>query len=420
MMNSKNPNYGRRRFLKNSLIGGISLLCLPSCGRRSRHLDYTLGLDSPARYFDGKNCWVHPRVGIVPGAGTKGMSRIVMTMNTLDLAGSDVFRGMYAMHTDDMGKNWSEITEQSPLKPRFETIEGDVRPVAVSDFWPAWHGKSGKLLGTGHSVVYTPDWKVTPNRPRDTVYSYYDPKTDQWAAPQKLEMPDPVKFHNAGAGCTQRYDLPDGVILLPIYFNPSGTNSTVTVVKCKFDGVKLHYVDNGDELAIADDGTRGLGEPSLTCFNGDYFLTIRNDKQGFVTKSRDGMRFLPVRTWQFDDGSDLGNYNTQQHWVTHSEGLFLVYTRRGANNDHVFRHRAPLFMGQVNPETMQVIRSTERILVPEHGARLGNFGVSDISADETWVTVSEWMQPAGCEKYGSDGRIFVARIRWDQPNKLFV
>jgi len=58
-------------------------------------------------------------------------------------------------------------------------------------------------------------------------------------------------------------------------------------------------------------------------------------------------------------------------------------------------------------------------IVPERGARLGNFGVTEVSRDETWVTVSEWMQPEGVEKYGSDGSVFVARIHWKRPNKLF-
>ncbi len=167
-----------------------------------------------------------------------------------------------------------------------------------------------------------------------------------------------------------------------------------------------------------NDETRGLGEPSLTKYNDVFFMTIRNDKKGFVTRSEDGLHFEQIRPWKFDDGTELGSYNTQQHWVTHSDGLFLVYTRRGAGNDHVFRHRAPLFIAQVNTENLQVIRETEQILVPERGARLGNFGITDISQNETWVTVSEWMQPKGVEKYGSDGSVFVSKIRWAKPNRL--
>ena len=167
-----------------------------------------------------------------------------------------------------------------------------------------------------------------------------------------------------------------------------------------------------------NDETRGLGETSLTRFNGEYFMTIRNDKKGFVTRSKDGLHFEQIQPWTFDDGIELGNYNTQQHWVTHSEGLFLIYTRRGADNDHVFRHRAPLFMARVDTKTLQVIRGTEEILVTERGARLGNFGITDINKNETWVTVAEWMQPRGVEKYGSDGSVFVAKIRWTKPNRL--
>jgi hypothetical protein len=232
-----------------------------------------------------------------------------------------------------------------------------------------------------------------------------------------MDLSHDEKFNDAGAGCAQRFDLPDGTILLPLYFVPAGKNSHVTVARCGFDGTTLTYLENGTELHV-DDKTRGLHEPSLARFDGKYFLTIRNDKRGFITRSDDGLRFEPIQEWRFDDGRPLGNYNTQQHWVTHSDGLFLVYTRRGADNDHVFRHRAPLFMAQVDPERPRVIRDTERILVPERGARLGNFGVVDISPEETWVTVSEWMQPEGVEKYGSDGSVYVARIHWAKPNRL--
>jgi hypothetical protein len=93
----------------------------------------------------------------------------------------------------------------------------------------------------------------------------------------------------------------------------------------------------------------------------------------------------------------------------------------------VFRHRAPLFMARVDPERLCLIRSTERPVVPERGARLGNFGICTASAGETWVVVSEWMQTTGpdnydctvCERYGSNNALFVSRIKWSKPNRLF-
>lgn len=421
----------RRHFIKTSLVGGISFSYLTSLGydsmnysypenafKDNKNIRYKLTHKIPAKLFDGEKCWVHPRAGIIPAVGSNNMPRVVMTMNLLDLKGSDVFKGMFDLHTDDAGESWTDVRKVKNLAPRFERIEGTKLPIAVSDFWPQYHKFSKMLLGIGHTVVYTPDWKVKNPRPRHTAFSVYNPRKNNWTLWKKMQMPVEDKFYNSGAGCAQRHDKKDGSILLPIYFSPIGKNSHVTVIRCFFDGKVLSYQGQGNELGV-DDNTRGLHEPSLTQFDGTYFMTIRNDKKGFVTKSEDGLNFDQIRSWKFDDGKELCNYNTQQHWVTHSDGLFLVYTRKGAANDHVFRHRAPLFMARVDPERLCVIRETEQIIVPERGARLGNFGVTDISPEETWVTVSEWMQPKGVEKYGSDGSIWVARIHWNKPNKNF-
>lgn len=426
----------RRHFLKSSLTAGVSLATLgrlahasadDGAGRvdeatgsaddalGSPSVDYEIARHVPTRLFDGERCWCHPRAGIVPGVGADGGPRVAMTMNTMHLSGSDVFKGMYGLRTDDLGQHWTEPRPLETLAPRYEDIDGVRCPVAVSDFWPSWHSATKKLLGTGHTVVYTPEWRVTEPRPRHTSYSIYDPATDGWSSWRKLDMPAGEMFQDAGAGCAQRYDLPDGSILQPIYFRPPNKHSRATVMRCTLDGDTLRYEEHGDVLTMEDE-TRGLHEPSLTHFGGEYFLTIRNDKRGFVTRSRDGLTYEPISEWRFDDDEELGNYNTQQHWITHRDALFLVYTRRGANNDHVFRHRAPLFMAEVDPERLRVIRATERVLVPQRGARLGNFGVTDVSPQETWVTVSEWMQPKGVEKYGSDGSVYVARILWDKPN----
>jgi hypothetical protein len=275
------------------------------------------------------------------------------------------------------------------------------------------------LLTTGQTVRYSGDEHPIVRRRREIAYSSYDPDSRTWTPWETVDLPSRTDFLSAGAGSAQRFDLEDGTILLPISFKEPSDDwhacYTTTVARCSFDGQRLRYIEHGSELTVTD--PRGLYEPSLTRFQGRFYLTLRNDVRGCVCMGTDGLRFQTPQPWTFDDGTELGNYNTQQHWVTHCEGLFLVYNRRGLNNDHVFRHRAPLMMAQVDPERLVVLRDTERELVPNRGARIGNFAVCNVSEAETWVVVAEWMQPVGCERYGSDNTIWVARIIWDRPNR---
>ena len=80
------------------------------------------------------------------------------------------------------------------------------------------------------------------------------------------------------------------------------------------------------------------------------------------------------------------------------------------------RHRAPLFMAQVNPATLQVVRATEKVLIPERGATLGNFGAVRIDRNESWVTVCEGLWSDDARKRGATGALFVARVIWSEPN----
>lgn len=369
--------------------------------------------------YDRKRCWVHARPGLLPGPTPS----VVITTHQLDLTGDDVFHEIGDMRSDDLGKTWSELTPHPQTLGRRD-VGNDIIE-SISDFSPMWHEASQTLLGTGHTVRYK-DEKLAPMpRPRDTAYSVYDPKTRTWANWRKLELPDDPKFFSEGAGSTQRVDLPNGDILLPTYFapadNPTGAYTT-TVMRCTFDGQTLRYVEHGTELTLPTG--RGFVEGALAQAAGRFFLSLRNNDSGYVATSDDGLHFDQPRPWTFDDGSNLGNYNTQQRWVTHNDELYLVYTRRGANNDHVMRHRAPLFMGQVDLDRLCVIRDTEQILAPERGARLGNFGVARISEHESWVTVSEWMQTTLpdpfdctiCEKYGSDNSFFLAKVQFSDTS----
>jgi hypothetical protein len=379
-------------------------------GETTAVIDYDIQLETISSGYDGKTCWVHSRAGTIPGERPV----VVLTMQKLLLTGSDVFYALNEMRTDDLGTTWSGPTEHTTLGRR---EEGNGLASVICDVTPMWHAKTGKLLGTGHVARYK-DNHLAGDYERQTAYSVYEPKTRTWAAWRTMKMPAEDRFYSSGAGCTQRVDLPNGDILLPIYFMAKGAKcSTSTVMRCRFDGEILSYVEHGSEMTVTI--PRGFGEPSLAYFKGRFYLTLRNDEAGYVTSGTDGLHFDTPRKWTFDDGKELGSYNTQQHWVTHSDGLLLVYTRRGAKNDHVFRHRAPLFIAQVDPDRLCVLRNTERVLVPERGARLGNFGVTKVSDRETWVTVPEWMQRWGPDyvlpvnnEYGADNSVFIARIKW--------
>lgn len=410
-------------------VASLSILLLFSFSSRADPL-YDIELTVAREGFDGKLCWVHARAGAIP-SGNGSSPLVVMTLQRLDISGSDVFYALNEMRTQNGGASWTDPQEHASFaRIPFSWRGEDDLEITVCDFWPQWHSRSEKLIGIGHTVVYENN-RVKPVRPRGIAYAVYEPDQHRWTDWRTVELPNESKFENAGAGCAQRFDFPNGDLLIPFYFKePAGNQYYTTVMRARYENGEIHYVEHGSELTVPV--KRGLYEPSIAQFEGRFYLTMRNDDHGFISISDDGLEFGKPRKWTFDDGSDLGNYNTQQHWVSHSGGLFLVYTRRGANNDHVTRHRAPLFMARIDPESLRVIRSSEQILVPEFGARLGNFGVTEVSENETWVTVTEWMQASPKETRtqervgkdsdtlrarGANNRVWIAKLKWSQPNQ---
>lgn len=388
---------------------------------------YRIQLDTITQGYDGKpydgvKCYTQARAGIVPRAG--GDPRIVVTMSPLLLTGSDVYFDIHQYRSDDLGKTWTgpKVFSESLGRRPGNMLDGKPTEVACADFWPKWRAKSGKLLGTGHQTAYLDAKGPAKNYPRSPAYSVYDPDKDEWSRWTNLQVPTDKIGDNSGAGCCQRVDLEDGTILLPVYNRNSDEKFTrITVLRCSFDGTTLKTLDVGNSLKL--ETKRGLAEPSLARFKGKFYLTVRHDDAGYVKTSDDGLNFGELKKWTWDDGTELGTYNTQTHWVTHSDALYLTYTRRGANNDHVFRNRAPLFIGEVDPVKLHVKRATEQILIPEKGARYGNFGVCSVSEKETWVVETEWMQRPPEEKiipvqnrWGAAARVYAARIIWEKPN----
>ena len=357
-------------------------------------------------------CYVHARIGIFPNG------RMLMTTQKLRLSGSDIFSGLEMLSRKTPLDAWTTITPCPGLTRRpFR----DGTEIAMCDATPFYHTASGKMLLTGHSVCYKNDEAAGQRYGRSTLWSAFDEGSNTWLPYKRLEMPE--EFSNCGAGCTQILEKKDGTLLVPASLavqdgNPileSNYYGTV-VMQCSFDGNNLRLLKLGN-LLYRTEG-RGLCEPSITLFQGKYYLCMRNDLTSYIAVSDDGLHFSAPQEWLFDDGSPLGSYNTQQHWIVGKERLYLVYTRKAGYNDHIFRHRAPLFIAEVDCQRFRVIRSTEQVAVPMRGARLGNFGCFQQGMNCAYVTAAEWMQTTPpdccnfrrCMSYGSDNSIFLAKI----------
>jgi len=373
-----------------------------------RALPFQVKLDTVLEHDDGKFLWFHPRAVAVPTLGRNGQPAVFMTLQK-HLNTSDHYSGLSIMRTNDLGKTWS----RPDPRPELDWVrKGDV-DIAVADVTPGWHPQSRKVIAVGAQVRYSSTGRQLEDirRAHQTAYAVLDPQTGHWTRWRQLQMPDTDQFNFARSACAQFVIDDDGTVLLPFYIGASARVPwSVTVARFSFDGEQLRYQRHGTLLPLKTG--RGYAEPSLVKLQKRYFLTIRSNRRAHVTSSDDGLNFSPTAAWTFDDGRELGSYNTQQHWLVLRDGLFLTYTRRGANNDHIMRHRAPLFIAQVDPVKLHIVRATERTLVPERGATLGNFGAMSISPNESWVTVCEGIWSDGARKRGATGALFVARVTW--------
>lgn len=332
------------------------------------------------------------------------------TMSRTAKVGAHGYHDVYLTFSRDRGETWSPPRVIPELK---RVRRDDGYEVVAGDLSPQYHVQSQKILITGKTFNFAEGTKENILR-EQVSYAVLDPATRECGPMKTLQLPERDHSGNPiiapNAGCHQRVDLPNGEILLPIRYQRSESRRVyVTIVaRCRFDGEKLTYLEHGSEHTIPT--KRGLYEPSVVQFGGRFLLTMRADDGAWVATSDDGLNYSAKTPWTFDGEMPLGSYNTQQHWAVLANRLYLIYTRRGADNDHIMRHRAPLFIAEVDPEKPSVRKSTEQILVPENHATLGNSGVCRISDEEVWVTVAEGRVSHGKRK-GENNRVILAKIR---------
>ncbi len=358
--------------------------------------------------FDGKMCKVIPHIMC------DGGDNAYMFYTMLNLSGSDVFHDTCVCASHDGGRTFGEPR----VVPTVEYTENGIRTIWCYSALH-YHRKTGKWLCFGQTQHYKDDKHpiVTNGISHNEPYLVmFDP--DSMSFGELIPIPFPVRTLGI-VPHGQIIEYENGELLVSFYYTTlECTRAIARTVRYAFDGQSLTMVKAGEPLVADESHVRGYCEPSVAAFDGKYYMTIRTDEQGLLAVSEDGYTFSAPQPWRYDDGSILPNYNTQHRWVRFADGLFLVYTRRGAHNDHVFRHRAPLFMARFDEDRQCLIRKSEIIAVPEMGARLGNFGVVDVNGREAWISVAEWMQSNAsgpdqwkmCAQYGSDNAIWRTRI----------
>lgn len=252
----------------------------------------------------------------------------------------------------------------------------------------------------------------------ETVWQRKDLSVTNFVAPRTASVQMPKSLGHTWCSATVYLDAQT---ILQAFTTREGTRYSVQSITATVEkaGLVPLYVSS----AWSNDKGRGLYEPHIAVFKGRCFMTARaEDGRGYVLTSDDqGRSWSKPKPWTWDTGEPVAMNQTMTKFAAHSDGLALVYTRVREDNASVFRNRSPLHIADIEPETLSLKRSTERIIVPNRptwgkGYPVCNFWVWPINDRETAVTVAEWPRDGRPE----NGDIWLARIVWRRTNQLLT
>ena len=309
-------------------------------------------------------------------------------------------------------KTWKEQNFPQPLHSRFDKEGFEWVPT----FNWQYNRPSHSWLGIG-TLLRQKDSKLSDHVQHLAIaYATYTADSQQFEDWKSFR----ISLKNEEKPCVaygQRVDLENGDVVVPFSvikeFNGRNSIRWCGTVFCHFDGKVLSPYKQSN--LVTNPVPRGLYEPSLTLYNNKYLMSLRaEDGYGYVTVSDDAMTWNEPVPWSWDDGTAIDMNQTMTKFITHSHGLYLVYTRILPDNDNVFRNRAPLFIARVDDGNVCLIKESEQIIFPNNGFPLGNFNVHTVSPLESWVTVPEW------DRTGRDipCNNLLGRIVWSKPNEL--
>ncbi|MCF7853570.1 MAG: hypothetical protein K9N51_02135 [Candidatus Pacebacteria bacterium] len=341
-------------------------------------------------------CWFSPGMTVVPARKPDALPEVFI--GAQQLAGNDMGTPHW-IRTSDLGATWSPPMESQNLLG-----------VPHDDHWfekphinLSYHRRGGRLLGLGSTHFSRDEGTHTSFKMEKIdfgecpfanrmIMTEWDFKRGDFVPWWTVSLPEELRRWHRVAWPRAQFEFPDGSVLVPFYGRETADSPFTAVAVMHADITNAGFACRGIGNLLRVDTDRGLAEPSVVHFGERFLLTIRHDRRAYVAVSADGLHYGEPIPWRFDTGEELGNFNTQQHWLARRDALYLVYNRRGELNNGVFRCRAPLYMARVDPGTLTAIRDSEQIVFPEKGARMGNFDVANVTDDEAWVVTGEWLE----------------------------
>ena len=316
----------------------------------------------------GRNIF-HPKVGLHPSG------RLYMSLQTI--GSGDYYGPVEYCVSDDNGYTWS-VPKAVPTLGWLELKGYEMSNEGVCDTVVNYDYATGAIVFVGHNAYYTHGrhmdtlghWSkedYAPELKRRGVYSALR-KDGTWAPRQIFEPEEFARNISFVCGNGQRIVRPNGDWLIAFYGEEFDHHPFcfVTVYRARFNGDSFELFERGNILTHRVG--RGLLEPSLLEFKGEVLMTLRaEDGKAYCSRSRDGLNYEPIKTWKYDDGKELETSSTQQHFLCTDDRLYLSYTRRNEVNEKVVRFRAPLYIAEVEPTIMTLIRDSEQIIFPLDG-----------------------------------------------------
>jgi hypothetical protein len=321
---------------------------------------------------------------------------LLMTMQTFEE--SDTYGPVMYSISSDEGNNWKQPQPVPALKHRF--LKNGLTQ-GIADVRSEYHAKTQTVITIGSAIYYqhgknidcNPEIEKCP--PQFPVYAIRYPDAS-WSERKRLKYPFFEDCDIWYTACVQISIMPNGNLLLPIYFRKSFLDKSYSVCSalCSYDGedITIQTISN----VLSSNIGNGLMEPSIVYYQGQYYMTIRSpDGYGYFSISADGLNWETRKQWCWEDEMTLAMSSTQQHWLLLQNKLFLVYTRKTEYNQNVFNWRTPLFMAEFDPNNNCLLKHTEKIVMPleQHNNipnRLGNFHVANISPTLSFISDASW------------------------------